>query len=221
MLVSDVIQRSVEVLSPGTLLTDVFPEKYPDNLQYLPVVDNELFVGFLPVADIELDLELHEKVGECDLELVQQAVQINQHIFDVLVVFQKAALPVLPVVTDSSKYEGIIQLENVLNAIADTFSFQSEGGILVLSIKAIDYSLSEISRLVESNQGKVLAMLVEADPFTHEKLIVHLKINQTDLSRVISTLERYEYQILEAHHKSEATSLDQERLDQLLKYLGI
>lgn len=221
MLVSEVIQRSIEPLSPETLLVDIMPEKYPDDLQYLPVVDSEVFVGFLPTSDLELESELHEKVGDCDLEIVQQSVTANQHIFEVLVVFQKAALPVLPVLSETSRYDGIIQLENVMNAITDSYAFQAEGGILVLSVKAIDYSLSDISRLVESNEGKILAVVVEADPFTHEKLIVHLKINRTDLSHIISTLERFEYHILDVHHQSETTSLDQERLAQLLKYLGI
>lgn len=221
MLVSEVIQRSIEPVSSETLLAEIFPEKLPESLQYLPVVDDESFVGFLPLSDFELDLEIHEKVKECDLEITNQSVNPNQHIFEVLVVFQKAALPVLPVLSESSRFEGIIQLENVLTAVAESYAFQTEGGILVLSVKAIDYSLSEISRLVESNQGKVLAAIVEADPFTHEKMLIHLKINLTDLSRVISTFERFEYHILEVHHKSEGNSFDKERLDQLLKYLGI
>jgi len=52
-------------------------------------------------------------------------------------------------------------------------------------------------------------------------LLVHLKINIPDLTRVVATLERFDYQVIEVHHKSEVTSLDQERLDQLMKYLGI
>lgn len=221
MLVSEVIQRSIEPVSSETLLAEIFPEKFPESLQYLPIVDDDSFVGFLPLSDFELDLEIHEKVKECDLEITHQSVTPNQHIFEVLVIFQKAALPVLPVLSESSRYEGIIQLENVLTAVAESYAFQTEGGILVLSVKAIDYSLSEISRLVEANQGKVLAAIVEADPFTHEKMLVHLKINLSDLSRVISTFERFEYHILEVHHKSESNSLDQDRLAQLLKYLGI
>lgn len=221
MLVSEVVQRSIVPLKPETLLVDVFPENYPENLTHLPVVDKEDFIGFLPTADLELELEIHERVGECDLERVTESISPGQHIFEVLVNFRKADLPVLPVFSDGKKYEGIIQLENVINAIADSYSFQSEGGILVLSVPAIQYSLSEITRLIESNEAKVFAVVVEADPFTHEKLIVHLKINKTDLSRIISTLERFEYHILDAHHQSETTSLDEERLAQLLKYLGI
>jgi hypothetical protein len=66
-----------------------------------------------------------------------------------------------------------------------------------------------------------LAVVAEADPLAQERLIVHLKINQKDLSRIVATLERFDYQVVEVHHKSESTSLDQERLDLLMKYLGI
>jgi acetolactate synthase small subunit len=105
--------------------------------------------------------------------------------------------------------------------LGDSFAFQNEGGVIVLSSMIRDYSLSEISRLVESNQAKILAVITETDPIEHQKLIIHLKINEKDLSRIVATLERFDYQVLEVHHKTEAITLDQERLDLLLKYLGI
>ena len=221
MLVSEVIQKSVAPVSMSTLLVDIVPENYPDNLLYLPVVEEENFKGFLSLTDLALDQELNETVGECDLEVVEQSASSGQHLFEVLRLFQKAALPVLPVLDAKSNYEGILQLDQVLNSLADSYAFETEGGILVISIEAIQYSLSDIARLIESNQGKILSVIVEADPFTHDKLLVHLKIDQTDLTRTVATLERFEYNIVEVHHKSETTSLDQERLDQLMKYLGI
>jgi hypothetical protein len=74
---------------------------------------------------------------------------------------------------------------------------------------------------VESNQAKILFVLVESDPLQPIDLLVHIKVNQLDLSRVVATLERFDYKVVEVHHKSESTSVDLERLDQLMKYLGI
>jgi len=221
MLVSEVVQKSVVPVSLSTLLVDINPENYPDNLQYLPVVEDEAFKGFLSLADLPLDQELNELVGQCDLEQVNESISPNQHIFEVMVLFQKSALSVLPVLDEEKRYEGIVQLDRILNILAGSYAFQSEGAILVLSVAAIDYSLAEISRLVESNQAKILAVMVEADSFTHDKLLVHMRINQPDLSRVVATLERFSYHVVEVHHTTEVTSLDQERLDQLMKYLGI
>lgn len=222
MLVSEVVQKSVVPVSPSTLLTDVLIENYPENILYLPVVEDDFhFLGFLPLIDLELERELNETVGQCSLDNTELFATPGQHLFEVLVLFQKAALPVLPVLNEDSEFQGIISLDQLLHTLASSHAFQAEGAVLVLSVETIQYSLSEISRLVESNQGKILTVLVESDPFTHERLLVHLKINLTDLSRVVATLERFDYQIAEIHHKTEMTSLDQERLDQLMKYLGI
>ena len=221
MLVSEVVQKSVVPVSPSTLLTDVLIENYPENILYLPVVEENHFLGFLSLVDLELERELNDTVGQCSLDTTEVFASPGQHLFEVLVLFQKAALPVLPVLNEDSEFQGIISLDQLLHTLASSHAFQADGAVLVLSVEAIQYSLSEISRLVESNQGKILMVLVESDPFTHEKLLVHLKINLPDLSRVVATLERYEYQVVELHHKTELISLDQERLDQLMKYLGI
>jgi len=221
MSLAGIVQSSVKPLSSNTLLDEVYPEDYLANQEYIPIVDEGKFTGFLPLIDLDIEKEINQTIGQCALEKVEQQVSQSQHLFEIMQLFQKAGLNILPVAGADQEYEGYVKKENVINWLIETYAFQSDGSVLVLAVAAIDYSLSEISRLVESNQGKIIGVVVEADPFTHQRLIVHLKINQTDLSRIVATLERFEYQILEVHHKSNATSLDQERLDQLMKYLGI
>jgi hypothetical protein len=221
MRVSDVVLSSVQTLSPDTDLEDVFPEEFPDGLQHAPVLQDKQFLGFLPLFDLEIEREIHSKVGECTLEKTEVSALKNQHIFEVLPFFRKAGLPVLPVFGEEAMYEGILRLESVLEWFADAYSFSTEGGIVVLSMAQHSYSLAEISRLVESNQAKILSVVLETDPFSHMNLLVHIKLNISDVSRVVATLERFEYQVVEVFHKGATTSLDQERLDQLMKYLGI
>lgn len=221
MLVSELFVSSIKTLSRSTELAEVYPEDFPEGLLLAPVVENDEFLGFLPLEDLDLEAEMHQTVGECELETTEKTLHRQQHVFEVLSGFQETGLSALPVLNEDRKFEGLLRLDAVFSAFAGSYSFQTKGGILVLSIGHQSYSLSEISRLIESNQAKILSVLVEADPIHEENLLVHLKINQTDLSRVVATLERFEYQVLEVHHTSEFTSLDKERLDQLMKYLGI
>jgi CBS domain-containing protein len=221
MLVSEVVKKNPPPLSPADSLVDLYWEDFADGLSHLPVVDNNVFVGFLPLADLEMEKESNQTVGQCELEVVEKPVFVHQHLFEIMASFGKTDLPILPVSGDDGFYEGYILQNQVSEILANSFAFQTEGGVVVLSVMANDYSLTEISRLVESNQSKILAVVVEADPFTHQKLFIHLKINEKDLSRIVATLERFEYQVVEVHHKSETTSIDKERLDLLMKYLGI
>lgn len=221
MLVSQVVIKGLAPLGPETLLSDVFPENYPDGITYAPVVQEDSFIGFLSLTDLEEELESHQKVGDCFLEPVAHSLREDQHIFEALPFFEKTGLPVLPVLDAEMRFCGILDINRVARLFSSSYSFQTDGGTLVLSIPAIQYSLSELARLIEANQGKILSVILEADPVLNQNYLVHLKINQPDLSRIVATLERFEYNVLEVHQALEASSIDKDRFDQLMRYLRI
>ena len=78
-----------------------------------------------------------------------------------------------------------------------------------------DYSLTEIARIVEGNDGKIISSYVH----THEdstKIEVTLKINLHDLSAIISAFERHRYTIKASYHQSRDTDDIRERFDNLM-----
>lgn len=221
MLVSRYVIKNVPGLELSTALADIIPEEYPPGLVFAPVLENGQFLGFLDIEDLESMMDEHEKVADCPLEKVSHLLREDQHLFEALPFFEKTGLPVLPVIDAGMQFSGVLEISAAASAFLSSYSFQTEGGSLVLSIPAIQYSLSELSRLVEANQGKVLSVLLEADPVLNQNYLVHLKINQPDLSRIVATLERFDYNVLEVHQTLEASSIDKDRFDQLMRYLGI
>lgn len=145
----------------------------------------------------------------------------NQHLYDIIKIATDYNIQSIPVLDTEGNYKGIITLEDTITAFAQTAAVQSPGAILILSIKQIDYSLAEISRLVESDNGKILSSAVSNDNQDASKIKLTLKINKTDLSRIIATLERFGYKIVATFQETEHISNDKERLDILLKYLDI
>ena len=122
---------------------------------------------------------------------------------------------------DSETFLGVISIKDTVRAFAQSAAVQSPGGIIILSLKQIDYSLSEISRLVESNGAKILSSIVNNDMFDANLIKLTLKINKTDLSAIIATFERFDYKIIAKFEDGEMESSDKERLDILFKYLDI
>ena len=55
----------------------------------------------------------------------------------------------------------------------------------------------------------------------NEVILVTLKINKSDLGRIIATFERYDYDVYSSFHQTTLPDIDQERLNMLLKYLSI
>jgi hypothetical protein len=95
------------------------------------------------------------------------------------------------------------------------------GGILVLSMDLIDYSLAEISRYVEENKAKVISSTMTEDPMDKGKIKLTLKINQTDLKRIVATLERFNYKVIGRYQENAEASGEKDKIDLLLRYLDI
>jgi len=221
MLVSQYIIRSLPELSGDIPLSEVYREDFPEDVAYAPVLVDGKFAGFLDLENLEIEKETKSQVSQCELELVNVRILETQHIFEIIPLFIKSGLSLLPVWNEEGETEGYISLNAVNQVIGGTHAFQIEGGILVLTVPAIHYSLSEISRLIEANQGKILAVVLETDPVLNQNYLVHIKVNQSDLSRIVATLERFEYHVLEVHQTMDASSLDKDRFDQLMRYLDI
>ena len=195
-------------------------------LNELPVMDNGVYVGLL--RDPHLP-EQSNGDGRKEDALVQNFplvdkqcfVYENQHFFDIIKAAADFNVQSVPVLDMEGVYKGIITLEDTIAAFAQTAAVQSPGAIFILSLKQIDYSLAEISRLIESDNAKILSSSVSNDSLDPSKIKLTIKVNKTDLSRIIATLERFGYKIIASFQESEVISNDKERLDILLRYLDI
>ena len=145
----------------------------------------------------------------------------NQHFYDVLKIVSDYGVQLVAVLDETERFLGVISIKDTVTAFAQSAAVQSPGGIIILSLKQIDYSLSEISRLVESNGAKILSSIVNNDLLDANMIKLTLKINKTDLSSIIATLERFDYKIIAKFEDSEIESGDKERLDILFRYLDI
>ena len=83
-----------------------------------------------------------------------------------------------------------------------------------------DYSLTEIARLVEENDAKILSASITSS-VSHAYSEVTLKINRQDLSAIIQTFERYDYTIKASYQKQRFSDSLQNRYEELMKYLNI
>jgi hypothetical protein len=91
---------------------------------------------------------------------------------------------------------------------------------LVLELNIHDYSLSEIARIVESNDAKILSLYISSH-IDSNKLELTVKINRTDLSPIIQTFNRYNYTIKASFHQSEYVDDLKDRFDSFMSFLNI
>jgi len=115
----------------------------------------------------------------------------------------------------------VITVQDTLTSFAQTAAVQMPGAILVLSMNYNDYSLSEISRLIEENRARVLSSIVKEDPLDPGKIRLTLKLNELELSRIVATLERFGYKVIGRYQETKPLGSEKERIDMLLRYLDI
>ncbi|HBT84306.1 MAG: hypothetical protein PHO13_11325 [Fermentimonas sp.] len=96
---------------------------------------------------------------------------------------------------------------------------EAENSLIILEIPLKDYTLTEISRIVESNNAHIISLYIV--PISGGKdLLVSLKLNISDLTVVLRSFERFNYNVVYFFMKEgEVTDTQKERLDELMYYL--
>ncbi|MEM7548794.1 MAG: cbs domain containing protein [Bacteroidota bacterium] len=221
IIASELVNLLIPPLKPSDKLGKVLTWMDELRVNQLPVVDHEVFQGFV-LSDEVMDMnDAKAAVSEVQLHGVNCSINESQHFFDVMKTASDFEMEMVAVLNDVNLYQGSIGIGDTMNAFAQTTSVQNPGAILVLSLNQIDYSLSEISRLVESDDIKILSSHTSVDVMDPSKLKLTLKLNETEVSRVMATLERFNYRIVSQFKDTTTVDNNQERLDILMKYLDL
>ena len=188
---------------------------------HLPIVNEGQLLGFISEEIILESNDIEKSLGDFELTGLECAVSLESHFYDILRIAGENKLQIVAVLNEDQHYAGVITVQDIMASFAQTAAVKMQGGILVLSMDLIDYSLAEISRLVEENKAKIISSTMVEDTMDPGKIKVTLKINQLDLSRIVATLERFSYRVIGRYQEIRNEANDNDRIDMLLKYLNI
>ncbi len=191
------------------------------NVSQLPVLEKGQFRGF--IADEMLFDDLFNKSSLSSFQLTGANCTIygDQHFYEAAGVANGCEHGMIAVSNRDDMFEGVITADGFFKAFSQTIGVQAPGSLVVLSIKQIDYSLAEISRLVEAENVKILGCFLNSDPADPVRLEVTLKLDKKNVSAIVATLERFSYQVTGLYQQEHTIPYEKERLDALMKYLSI
>lgn len=221
MIARELINHMIPPLKKGDSAKKATAWMEELRVNQLPVIEDGQYRGLISEDVILEDNDDSKSVSQYKLLGEECFVFENQHFYDVLKIVSDHGVQLVAVLEEDQTFLGVISIKDTVTAFAQSAAVQSPGGILILSLKQIDYSLAEISRLVESNDAKILSCIVNNDIFDANMIKLTLKINKTDLTTIIATLERFEYNIIAKFEESPMETSEKERLDILFKYLDI
>ena len=190
-------------------------------VRHLPVVNNTQLLALVSEDDI-LEYDVHEAVGSYDVSLRFPPVQEKDHLYEVMRRMGQYNLTVIPVVDANQDYLGMITIEDLLNYFAQIGSFTEPGSIIVLEMSRRDYSLAEISRIVESESAAILSSFVTSSLDETTLMIdVTLKINRQNIQSILATFDRFSYTVKATFNEREMYDTLKERYDSLMSYLNV
>lgn len=219
------VKKLVSEIIPFVKLSDEISEvlNWMDifKISHLPVVHKSKYLGLLSEAQIFDENKIDTKVIAYQSLLDDTFVQENQHIYEVIELAVRKKISVIPVLKQGKNYFGVIRFVDLAQEFFKLMEIENPGGILTLELNNYDYSLSEISQIVEGNDAKILNLYVGSNKDSSQ-LEVTLKINKTDLSGIIQTFQRYNYKIKSIYgNNNQVDTMLKDRVDMLLKYLDV
>ncbi len=162
---------------------------------HLPVVMEDKYLGMVSEEDL-LDVEEEKMPVELMQEnFVYAAVSENEHFLTAVNCCNQFDTTVVPVINEEKELLGVITTPDLLKALGNFAGTNEIGGIVVLEMERSQFAISEISRIVESNDATVLHLNTTVHPETG-MLTVTLHLNKKEIAAIVSTFERYEYDVI-------------------------
>ncbi|TAE27529.1 MAG: CBS domain-containing protein [Cytophagales bacterium] len=222
MIAAELIDPMLPALKPTDTVGDALEWMQEHRISQMVLTDQSEYKGLLS-EDLLLDVADEDRpVGDV-MRLFEQTFAFeNQHSLELLGLVLEHRLDVLAVINDNREFVGTVSVNELLKNFARELGVSEPGAILILSIDERDYSLTEISRLVESNNVKIIGSQFSSAAYgIPDRSRLTLKLNRREIGPVVSTLERFGYTVESAFANAPIESIDQERLDLLMRYINI
>jgi len=195
MLTVDLINNNIPRLQLQDSIIKAMQLVNDFRVTHLPVVSDDKFLGLLSEEDL-LDAE-DDKLS---IEILQEyfiraSVKDNVHFLNAVNASIQNDTNIVPVVNEEGELVGVIPTIDLLKALGNFAGANEIGGIIVLEMERSQFAISEISRIVESNDCAILHLNSYVDPITG-MLTVTLHLNKREIAAVVATFERYEYDVI-------------------------
>ena len=185
---------------------------------HIPIQKNGVFLGCLSENDIYC-LDSDKIINDILYAIEGFYVKKNSTWLNVLGEFASNDCNIMPVLDSKNNYLGYYQLVDIISLFNKTPFLSEPGGIIIVEKAYNDYSLSEISQIIESNNVKLLGLFVSSqeDDMTQ----ITIKIENSDLNTIFESLRRYGYNIILGHEDDEFLKMLKDRSSYLNRYLNL
>lgn len=216
--IKDYITNDLKALSSTDTIEKVQDKLFDASFSHFPVLDSGIYLGCISIIDLE-SFDDDKLVSDYRYTLEGFYARDTTIWLDVLEVFAKNHTNLVPVLDENNNYLGYYEIEDIIKFFHETPFLKEPGGIIVVEKPILDYSMSEVAQIVESNNGKLLGLFISES--TVDTVQVTIKISIGAMNEIIQTFRRYNFEIISEHQEDLYINNLKERSDYLNKYLSI
>lgn len=220
MLAIELISDSIPPAHTSDSIQKVMERMLEFRIRHLPIVNEQQFLGLISDSDLIEEGDYQASIGSLALSLVNPYVLEDQHIYDVIRLFYEQQLTIVPVLDAKKTYLGLITINTLTEYFAKLTSVSDPGGIIVLEISNKNNSLAHMAQIVESDNAQILSSYVRTFPDS-TRMEVTLKVNKVDISAIVATFMRYEYEVKATFNHIGDNDNSKDRYDSLMNYLNL
>ena len=219
MIAAELISPSVPFLRMQDTMQQALEWMQEHHVSALPLCNEDRFVGMIRESEI-LD-QIDESATLSTIATHAEKVSVKQHSFflSALNIMQQRMITTLAVTREDDLFVGVITMRSLMDALAKYNAVSEPGGVIVLQMRPIDFTISEIGRIVETNDARIIHLNTWTDETGH--LLVAIKLNKTDILDVLASFERYEYHVLQYFGENLTEEELKANYDHLMNYLNI
>ncbi|WP_241237988.1 CBS domain-containing protein [Pseudoflavitalea rhizosphaerae] len=219
MLNKELISSAIPSLSPGDTVFQAMELMQEFHVAQLPVVAEEKYLGMASEDDL-MDKDENALLQQFANYFSRISARAGSHFLESVQMANEHNLSIVPVTEKDGEFIGVITVSDLLKQLGKTTGANEPGGIIVLEMEQRNFSFSEISKLIETNDAQITQLNTHWDSNT-SAFYVTIKVSKFEISDIIATFQRYEYQVKyyfgEELYENELRS----NYDHLMNYLNI
>lgn len=220
MLTSELASQSLPYLQLHDKVYQALQLMNDNQVTHLPIVEGEKFIGLISEDDLLTAENDNSPLSELQQSFAAISVKENEHFLKAVQLAAENGLSVVPVTTMDNELTGTVAYSDLLKHASEFMSLNEPGGLIVVEMESNQYSFNEISKLVETNDAQITQLNTSNDPETG-MMQVTIRINKPEVSDIIATFQRYEYNVKYFFGEELYTNELRSNYDNLMNFLKI
>lgn len=188
------------------------------SLKHIPVFEGLNFVGNISRETLE------ENDLETPLSALRDFIEFfymteNGSLLDAIQNFHQNDTNILVVLNKDQQYVGFLMMDDVISGISNMPFITEPGAIIVVEVAQKQFSISEIAKIAESNNARIVGLFITG--YSEDKVQIGVKLIAESLASVGETFERFNYSVIYKFFHDEKEDLMKDRYDMLMKFLDL